>query len=269
MIDSSTTSASIPTTSLRSTPSPGVIDIAMVVSGRKRLTHESIQAVRSRTYRPYRLMVLNNGSDRDTTEYLSALAAQKLIDVYLHSDENKGIHWAHNKLLEHVESFVYVSTDNDIVPQSFVDGEDWLQLLGQLMLENPEYAAISLLPHALIGDTIGEWVKSPHEIIERAHAGAVLRLMQTDLVREVGGWSDKIMPARNNEERWICKLLRDKGKKVGYARDIRAIHLWGKPDLGEDEWGYPAGSSHGHRDVWPPPSHFNWDRRGISWETCR
>jgi len=55
----------------------------------------------------------------------------------------------------------------------------------------------------------------------------------------------------------------------GYARDIRAIHLWGEPELGEDNWGYEAGSDHGHRAIWPPPHTFNWHRRGVDWETCQ
>jgi hypothetical protein len=47
------------------------------------------------------------------------------------------------------------------------------------------------------------------------------------------------------------------------------IHLWGEPDQGEDAWGYPAGSDHGHREIWPPPDHYNWHRQGIDWRTCR
>jgi len=183
-----------------------------------------------------------------------------------------GIHYARNKLLESVIYKLFVSTDNDIVPQSPVDGADWLQLLTDLMERHPDYAAIALRPHIMIGDRVEEMFKDAPEVVERAHVGAVLRMMRTEAVIDVGGWSDKIQPGRNNEEQWICGKLRKAGWKVGYARDIHAIHCFGNPELGEDPWGYDASlkpEDHGHREIWPPAHHYQWNRLRVDWESCQ
>jgi hypothetical protein len=138
----------------------------------------------------------------------------------------------------------------------------------QLAEDNPEYGAIACRPHILIGEKRDMFDDAP-PVRERGHVGAHLRIMKTDLVREVGGWSKEKRPSRNNEERWICGRIRKAGYKVGYSRDVRVIHLFGNTELGEDDWGYPEGSEHGHRAVWPPVVRFAWDKQGIDWETCK
>jgi GT2 family glycosyltransferase len=244
-------------------------DICMLVYNRPRITEVSIRELKARTTSPHRLIVLDNGSDVQTCDLLIQLQSENLIDLLLHLDTNTGVHNGHNILLKHVQSDIYVSTDNDIVPQGPIGGQDWLSLASKLLRCHDDYAALSLLPHYLVGDNLSKWLSSPTEIITRAYAGAVLRLMHTDLVRKAGGWKKTRNPSRNNEERWIGKRLAEQGYKVGYCRDIRAIHLWGEPDLDEDPWGYEVGSTHGHRDVWPPPDRYNWHRTGANWETCK
>ena len=162
----------------------------------------------------------------------------------------------------------YICTDGDIVPQAPVEGVDWITRLLGLVILNPEYGAISLRPHVMIGEPTDRFDESP-EIREMSHTGAWLRLMRTDVVREVGGWKKEKKPSRNNEDWYICGKLKKAGYKVGIARDIRAIHLFGKTSAGEDPWGYPQGVEHGHRAVWPPVNHFAWNRLGVGWETCQ
>ena len=106
----------------------------------------------------------------------------------------------------------------------------------------------------------------------RGHVGAHLRLMVTSHVRKAGGWKREKRPARNHEEKTICGRLKKLGWSVGYARDVRAIHLFGEKDEGEDPWGYPESHDHkarGHRDIWPPVDVFQWHKKGIDWETCK
>lgn len=246
-----------------------MIDICMLSCNRARITETAIRELKRRTTTPHRLTVVDNGSDRAVLDALDALALEGLIERLIFLPDNRGIHAGFNELLEWADSDLYVCTDNDLVPQAPTAEGDWLGQLIALMERHPDYAAMSCLPHFLVGDSLAAWLDGAGEIIERPWCGAALRLMRRAAVRETGGWRRDAGPGRNNEERWICTRLRERGWRVGYSRDIRAIHLWGRPDLGEDDWGYPQGVEHGHRAVWPPVSNYNWDRLGIDWETCR
>jgi len=247
-----------------------MIDICMLSCNKARLTRTSIEEIARRTQTPYRLLVLDNGSVDESPEILTELRERGHLYWNTNRRENKGVHWGHNELLNGAQSEpYYICTDSDIVPQN--SAPDWLAQLIDLAERHPEYASISLRPHVFIGDSAQQMFKDAAEVVERNWMGAWLRIMRTEVVREVGGWNRKrIAPERNNEEKWIGRALRKAGWKVGVARDIHCIHLWGDPDkYDEDPWGYPPGIPHGHRDVWPPVHVYNWDRQGVDWETCQ
>jgi hypothetical protein len=247
------------------------IDIAMVVCDRPRLTETSICEIKARTEMPHQLIVLDNGSQRQTTAVLANLYYEGAIDILIRSPQNKGIHWAHNTLLDHVMSKpYYVSTDNDLIPSYPTADGCWLTRLVALADEWTGYAALACRPHVMIGDSPSIWNGAP-EVLIRHWVGAHLRLMFTESVRVTGWNRQKFDPKRNNEERFICGQLTAMGHKVGYARDIRCIHLFGDPDRGEDPWGYTVSMTpqdHGHNEVWPPVHHYQWDKMGVNWMTC-
>jgi len=246
-----------------------MIDIAMLVCNRPRITEIAIRELKARTTTPHRLIVLDNGSESETLGVLCGLANERLIDALILSERNYGVHWGHNELLNFVSSGpYYVSTDNDLVPCAPTEEGDWLSRLVDLANLSPDYAAIACRPHVLIGEGANLFDDAP-EIKERGHVGAHLRLMFTQATRYAGWDKSARRPSRNNEERWICKGLKAQGYKVGYARDIRCIHLFGETELGEDPWGYEQGSEHGHREVSPPVNVFAWDRQGVDWQTCQ
>ena len=245
------------------------IDIVMLTCNRARITEVCIRELNERTTSPHYLTVLDNGSQDNTPDVLTGLLEEGLIDRLIFSPKNKGVHWGFTRLLERVKSKPwYVCTDNDIIPESPNLEGDWLEKLIAVAERHPEFAAVAVRPHILIGEH-GSLFEGAPEIRERGHCGAVLRLMKTCLVRKVGGWRKVEQPSRNNEERYICGQLRREGYKVGYARDVRAIHLFGEEELGEDPWGYPQGVEHGHREIWPPVNHFSWQRCRIDWLTCK
>lgn len=259
-----------------------MIDIAMLSCNRSRITELAIWELKTRTLTPYRLIVLDNGSEDDSQEMLLQLKDLGWVDELLISEENNGVHWGHNRLLEMVTGPLYVCADNDLIPQmptvcgigpGGLVAQDWLVLLSSLMRQYSDYAAIACRPHVLIGEPSDRFDDAP-EIRQMSHVGAHLRLMRTEAVRDIGGWRDVKHPSRNDEERWICGKLRGAGYSVGYARDVRCIHLFGKSELGEDPWGYslerfPKPQDHGHREISPSANVFAWDRQGIDWETCK
>lgn len=245
-----------------------MIDIAILSCNRRRITEVCIREIKARTVTPHRLIVMDNGSTDGTDKMLTELYAEGLIDRLALLKDNDGVHWGFNQLLAVVKSEpYYVCTDADLIPSVPVDGKDWLERLITLMDANPEYGAIACRPHILIGEPSDRF-DNCGEIREMSHIGAHLRIMRTEAVRESGGWKKEKAPSRNNEDWHIAAQLKKIGYKVGYSRDIRAIHLFGQTELGEDPWGYPLGSSHGHVDRWPPVNHYSWERQGICWETC-
>lgn len=248
------------------------IDICMITCNRARISELSITEIKHRTLTPHRLIVLDNGSTDNTPEMLKRLHKENLIDALILWPENTGVHFAKNLLLDMVESELFVSTDDDIVPQArypSMNSPDWLEYLVRIMAANPDYAAISATPHVFIGASLPP---DPPSLWERSHVGSVLRMMDTAATRATGGWRNEKDPGRDNEEWWICERLRKQDLKVGYATHIKAIHLFGDEERGEDPWGYPGimrPQDHGHREIWPPVNHSSYRRLNIDWHTCR
>lgn len=246
-----------------------MIDICILSCNRSRITQLAITEIQKRTLMPHRLIVMDNGSTDGSEVVLEAMLEDGLIDQLILLDENTGVHFGFNRLLELVQSEpYYICSDADLIPCVPIEGQDWLIRLISLIDRHPEYGAVACRPHILIGEP-GDRFKDSPEIREMSHIGAHLRIMKTDLVRIVGGWKNVKAPSRNNEDWHIGGLIRKAGFKVGYSRDIRTIHLFGDPLRGEDPWGYPEGVEHGHVARWPPVHHFAFDRIGIDWESCK
>jgi len=128
-----------------------MIDICMLTCDRARITKLAITELHRRTTTPHRLIVLDNGSIDETDVTLVELLEAGVIHRLKWSLKNHGVHWGHNTLLLEADTEFYISTDNDLIPQSPIDGEDWLFKLVRLLRERPDYAAIAARPHTLPG----------------------------------------------------------------------------------------------------------------------
>jgi len=165
-----------------------MIDIAMLACNRARVTETSIRELAARTTTPHRLTVLDNGSVDDTPAMLTQLYKENIVDKLILHPENYGVHWGHNRLLEEVESELYVCADNDLIPHAPIDGADWLSRLLALMFKYKyrEYAAIACRPHVMIGDNADRmFADARHRT-----AGAHRRSPAVDAYRRRarGGW---------------------------------------------------------------------------------
>ena len=236
-----------------------VIDICVLSYNRRKFTQMCLEEIARRTKYPHRVIVVDNASTDGTVEWLQSDEAKPLTSSIIFNQENWGVHGGWNLALEYVRSDLFISTDNDIIPQP-----GWLTLLVDLMERYPDYGAVCLRAQAFIGQG-GNLFKDAGEIKERDHIPAYCRIMRTDVTRAMGGWRNTKEPGRNNEDWTVGKRMAKMGYKVGFSRDVRAIHMWKDA---ESPWGYPPGESVGHREIWPPVWHSNFDRVGVSWTTC-
>ena len=224
-----------------------MIDIVLTSYLRLRYTEQTIKYLRERTLSPFRLIVVDNGSDEATQDMLIAAKKMGYIDSLVLLKENYGIHAAKNigLSLVHGHDF-YVDTDNDIyVPKL---SPDWLTNLYNIMSKHPDYGAIACQPQVFIGG-IGH-ISEDDEVFETSHCGAVMRMMRVEAVKKAGGWEKVWDAKRNHEEHYICGLLRGQGLKVGYAKNLTCFHPFKGVDT--DKWGYPSHmkpEEHGHHDV--------------------
>jgi len=219
------------------------IDIVMTTWGRELMTKLVLKQIKKLST-DYRMIVVDNGSEFIMKSVLLESLDQGLINNLVLLDHNIGLEPAKNIGMGHVRSDLFISTDNDCLPQS-----GWLEGLVELMDTHPEYGAIACRPQVMVGT--GN-IFSGHEdedIVEFPWPGGSLRIMRTELVRELGGWrEDSVM--RGSEERYISNLIHEKGFKTGYAVKIKTYHMFG-----DSNWGYPQDmkpEDHGHHPVWHP-----------------
>lgn len=216
-----------------------MVDIFLTCYERQEFAQECVKYLRERTITPYRLTVIDNGGNQ---------WAKDQVDRYVPLWTNTGIHYAWNTALSMAEGEYFITSDPDLlVPdldhvdftqtnQPFVTSTtqhgDWLERMIKFMNKRPDYGAISMHPHILIG-AAGFDPQDPEDVKEVDHCGAVFRIMRTEVVKQAGGWEFTTRPQRNHEEKHICSRLREKGFKSGRTTRVRAYHLFGK-----DNWGY-------------------------------
>lgn len=214
-----------------------MINIVLTTWLRESITMTMLEALEKNTQTPYKLIIIDGGSEKFYQEYF-----MKKADVYVKLDKNHGLEYAKNIGMQFVDSDLFISTDNDILPYKY--DPDWLSQLVDLMNRYPEYGAIALRPQILVG-TGNIFADKTDEVIEFSHVPGYLRIMRTDIVKKLGAWNDK-RPLRGHEEYWISERMRDMGIKVGWANNIKCWHYFGR-----ENWGYgdlPV-SEHGHTPV--------------------
>lgn len=221
------------------------IDVVVTTWKREWMTDLCLQALRMNTQTPFRLIIIDNGSDSPfQTSYLYSS------DIYVKLDRNYGLEYAKNLGMKFVESEYFVSMDNDIMVYKYEP--DWLDQIIKLLDSHAEYIAIAPRPQILVATGM-RMFETTDEIVPFGHVPGYARVMRSQWVKDMGAWGDT-RPGRGHEEMWIGEKATQQGVKMGWANYIKCWHLFGREDT--DEWGYPKGMTpdqHGHNPVWPMP----------------
>jgi len=222
------------------------IDIVITTWKREWMTRACLSAIYKNTRTDYRLIIIDNGSER-----AAQLRYYDEADIYIKMDKNYGLEPIKHLAQHFVESELFISMDNDILVYDY-EGDDWLMRLIKLMEKYPDHGAIACKPQVLVADTMRHF-ETDDEIVAFPRIPGYARIMRTAWVNEAGAWKDK-RPSRGHEEIWICDRFKAMGYKFGWANFIECWHLFGREDT--DEWGYPKDwkpEDHGHIPVWPIP----------------
>lgn len=242
-----------------------MIDIVVTTWNRPEFTYRHLQSIKQNTSYPHRVIVIDNGSEKEMQSRLWDFKREGWIDILVLLDKNYGLEHAKNIGMQFVESKYFISTDNDILAYRY--DPCWLTKLVELMDNNPEYAQIACRPQILVG-TGNIFEGRTEDIVEFSHVPGYLRIMNTELTRKIGAWNDK-RPLRGHEELWASERFRELGYKNGWANNVKCWHLFGE----ESDWGYKGmkPEEHGHNPVSGLP-HDDWDEitkcTGITWVTA-
>src|SRR3972149_925409 len=201
-------------------------DIVMVTWLRKEITARAIKTLAKNTITPSRLIVVDNGSGYEMQEMLRELKEEGFINELVSLADNIGLEPAKNIGLQYVTSPLFVSTDNDILPEKPDGDEDWLSKLIDLIKRHSDYAAIAARTQVMIGTGNIFDGHEDEDIVEFSHPGGSLRIMRTDIVRKIGGWRDDVL-SRGQEEMYICNEIRQHGYRTGFAVKVKCYHQFG------------------------------------------
>ena len=214
-------------------------DIILVTYNRLEFTKKTLDSIINHTKIPYRLIVIDNNSSDGTRGFLQERKDEGLVDKLILMDKNVGLENALQRGFQEVKSKFFVTVDNDCIAPNLQPC--WLKQTTNLMDFYPSYGAVSLRPQVLIG--VGSIFDKTNEkaIIENNVCGGSYRVMRTEAVKKVGGWTDKFEnDGRGNEEHDICSKLKGAGFMVGYFNNVWTYHMFGD----DGTWGYGKDSNY-------------------------
>ena len=118
------------------------VDIIVVTYRRPLFIKEFIEKLEERTQYPYRLIVIDNGSDDKTKEWLLEQLHKKRIWKLTFNSKNEFLSTCFTRGLELVESRLFITTQDDLLPPA--TRHHWLAKMVELIDEHQDYTTISM-----------------------------------------------------------------------------------------------------------------------------
>jgi len=188
----------------------------MLTWNRLELLQRSIQGFFERTRTPHRFIVVDNGSNDGTVEFLEELKYNGIIDVLVIDGVKRSIAAAFDKGFEYVESDYFITTNDDIMPPDLEP--DWLRQLIDLIEKYPDHGGIDCRIQEI---PFVKWgTDHPDLAYPRRSLGGYLRIQKKGDVKKMGGFGD-----RTWDDIEFFKRMTAIGKKCAYAKNIWANHM--------------------------------------------
>jgi GT2 family glycosyltransferase len=204
------------------------IDIFITSFQRKEFTRQTIDKIVERTKKgTYNLHVFDNGSDKETQDFLKDYLERGVL-TSLHLDSrntgccyNKGVF---HMLADNREKY-YVVTDNDVFPPDL--SPDWLSQMVDIMDRHPELAFLApQLPPQGLQMPYG----AGEDVIYCKAVGNTFKMVRRESFPLLE--YDNALNAFGDDGQ-VCEKVEAKGMKVAFCKDIFCLHA------GQcDNWGY-------------------------------
>lgn len=205
-------------------------DIVIPVWNLKEVTERCIESIIAHTKYPYRLVIVDNGSDATTREYLAGLKNDSHIDevLLIRNEENLGAAPAFNQGMKAATSPYVLLLNNDTIVT-----EEWLSEMIKALnsqddigIVNPDSNNLGTeIPKGMAIDEFYEKVTKKHkgEFIEISDAVGFCYLMSRKLLDTIGIWSEEY-GFGNYEETEHCIEAKRAGFKILMAKGAYVWH---------------------------------------------
>lgn len=184
------------------------ISVVVPVRNRRHLICRTLDSIAAQTFRPFRLVLVDNGSDDGTLEYITAWAGThhgEGLEISVFEEPKPGASVARNRGLAEVSTEYVMFFDSDDEMRS-----GHLQRIADELSARPDLDVLRWPVSIIDGDGWLE-VKDPHYHDEMfmhiLHSTLSTQrfVVRTALLREVGGWNESLVMW--NDFELGCRLL--------------------------------------------------------------
>lgn len=116
-----------------------MIDIVLTSLNRWSYLKETVMAIVKRTRYPYRIFILDDGSDPATQQRIYSLKESRLISGLFLGAKPRGLFKKNNLAIEMTDSEIFVLSDGDILVPN-LEGDCWLKRAVDILEANPNVA---------------------------------------------------------------------------------------------------------------------------------
>ncbi len=204
-----------------------ICDIVIPVWNHLEMTRECINSIKKHTNSPYRLIIIDNASNKQTAEYLRSLTRQDdLKAVILRNEENKGFIKAVNQGMRFSDAHYVCIMNNDTVVTN-----GWLRELIDILRKNsgigiinPSSNTSGQFPGKLHIDTYAERLKGlKGEYQELYTCRAFAMVVKREVIDKIG-YLDEIYGIGYFDDTDYCKRTQKAGYKTVRAKASYVYH---------------------------------------------
>ncbi len=227
-----------------------LVSIIMLTFNALEYTKKCINSVLEHTHLPYELILVDNGSQDGTVEYLNALKEQYEHIKVIFNKKNKGFAYGNNQGARRAKGKYLLFLNNDVL---VADG--WLNDLASVLIDNPYVGMVGPITNSISGRQRVENVPyqdehgfyafaakvrelNKNKITPRRRIAGFCMLMRRDLFEKLGGF-DTRFGTGNFEDDDLCVRVRQKGWAIMVHEGV-FIHHYGSQTFKANKIKYEA-----------------------------